>query len=87
MGATRYRAPPAEGLVVVPLDEIVAIFHRASGITHLVAPPVPELLNLMAGRWTTLDDIERTFELIDGDRAGLIAMFDELAVAGLVERA
>lgn len=71
----------------MPLGEIVAIFQRASGITHLVAPPVPDLLDLMAGQWTTLDDVERAFELVDGDRAGLCAMLDELVVAGLVERA
>ncbi|OWK32795.1 HPr-rel-A system PqqD family peptide chaperone [Sphingomonas mucosissima] len=87
MNATRYRAPPASDLSMVLLDELVAIFHRASGITHLVASPVPELLTALAGRWMTLDDIEQEFELIDGDRASLVSIMDGLGVAGLIERA
>lgn len=86
MDATRYRAPPAEGLSIAPLDDIVAVFHRPSGITHLVASPVPELLDALGGRWMTLAEIEDEFELVDGDRAGLATILDELAVAGLVER-
>lgn len=86
MSATRYRAPPAADLVSADLDELVAIFHRASGITHLVAPPVPDLLTAMAACWMTLDDLEQDFELVDGDRDALAAMLDELAIAGLIER-
>jgi PqqD family protein of HPr-rel-A system len=87
MCATRYRAPLPDGLAVVELDALVVVFHRASGITHLVAPPVPELLELMAGRWLTLDEIEAAFETVDGDRAALEAMLGDLTVAGLMERA
>lgn len=87
MNATRYRAPPASDLSMVVLDDLVAIFHRASGITHLVASPVPELLVALAGRWMTLDDIEEKFELVDGDRAGLVTIMNGLVVAGLIERA
>lgn len=87
MSATRHRAPPASDLCVADLDELVAIFHRASGITHLVASPVPDLLTAMAGRWMTMDDLEREFDLIDGDRDGLAAILDGLVEAGLIERA
>lgn len=87
MSATRYRAPPTSDLRVADLEEIVAIFHRASGITHLVAPPVPELLVTMAGRWMTIEDLEQEFVLVDGDRAGLVAILENLEVAGLIERA
>ncbi|MFL0417697.1 HPr-rel-A system PqqD family peptide chaperone [Sphingomonas sp. 179-I 2A4 NHS] len=86
MDATRYRAPPADGLAIVPLDDLVAVFHRASGITHLVTSPAPELLDALADRWRTLDDLETEFELVGGDRSSLIAALDELAAAGLVER-
>ncbi|SEI97414.1 hypothetical protein SAMN05428950_101731 [Sphingomonas sp. OV641] len=87
MTATRYRAPQPGELSFVHLDELVAIFHRASGITHLVTTPVPELLAALAGRWMTLHGIEQEFELIDGDRVGLRAIMDELTVAGLIEQA
>jgi PqqD family protein of HPr-rel-A system len=85
MSATRYRAPPADGLAIVSLDELVAVFHRASGITHLVTSPVPELLEALAGRWLTIDALEAEFDLVEGDRSGLIATLNELAIAGLVE--
>lgn len=87
MTATRYRAPPASDVSMASLDELVAIFHRASGITHLVVPPVAELLVAIAGRWVTLDNIEHEFELVEEDRQGLISVLNDLAVAGLIERA
>lgn len=86
MGATRYRAPPVDGIAIVPLDDLMAVFHRASGITHLVTSPAPELLDALADRWLSLDDLEAEFELVGGDRASLIAVLDELAAVGLVER-
>lgn len=87
MSATRYRAPPAAGLTIVPLDELVAVFHRASGITHLITLPVADLLEAIGGRWMTIDAIESEFEVADGDSASLSAALDELVTAGLVERA
>ena len=87
MAATRWRAPPAGELLIVPLDEIVAIFHRGSGITHLVASPVPELLAALSGEWRTLADLDAMFDFVDGDNAALVARLEELAVAGLVETA
>jgi PqqD family protein of HPr-rel-A system len=87
VAATRYRAPPADGFVIVALDELVAVFHRASGITHLVASPVPELLEVLGGEWLTLDALESEFDLLEGDRERLSATLDELVVAGLIERA
>lgn len=87
MAATRYRAPPVDGLRIVALDDLVAVFHRASGITHLVAQPVPELLEALAGRWLTLDALAAEFERVEGDLNALATTLDDLAVAGLVERA
>lgn len=87
MTATRWRAPPADGLRMAVLDDVIAIYHRASGTTHLVASPVPELLAHLAGRWVTADEIEDAFDLVGGTRAALIAQLGELADAGLVEAA
>jgi len=90
MPATRYRAPPFDGLRIVPLDDLVAIYHRASGVTHVVVSPVPELLELLADSWMTLDILSvalaARYEVQDGAE-GLVARIEELVAAGLVEAA
>lgn len=87
MEATRYRAPRAADLIATPMDDIVVLFHRTSGITHLVASPVPELLEALADRWMSAAEIEETFDILDGDRQDLVAMLEELAATGLIEQA
>jgi len=83
-----YRAAPPQVLCVVPLDTFTAIYHRASGITHLVAPPVPEILTALGTAGSTLDQLIARlgdeYDLLDGDVAALAARLDELAAAGLV---
>ncbi len=85
----RYRAPVAGGLRIVPLDELTAIYHRASGQTHVVAPPVPEMLELLAdaplGAAELLAALQARYDLPDADVAGVAARLEELAAAGLVE--
>ncbi|MFD1035570.1 HPr-rel-A system PqqD family peptide chaperone [Sphingomonas hankookensis] len=86
----RYRAPPAVSLRIVPLDALSAVYHRASGQTHIVAPPVPEILELIADQAMTPEELlaalAERFDLPDGDAAGLTARLDELVDTGLVER-
>lgn len=87
---TRYRAAPAATLRIVPLDALTVIYHRASGITHIVDSPVPELLDALGDAPLTLDEtlqgLAAAHDLIDPDRDALAARLDELVVAGLVER-
>ncbi len=71
--------------MIVPLDEIVAVFHRASGITHLVATDVADLLEALAAPGLTPAELEAIFA-VEGDREALQAMLADLAGAGLVER-
>ncbi len=91
MAATRYRAPPADALRIVALDDLVAVHHRTSGITHLVDRTTPELLSALGADWTTADTLltrlAEMFDLPDASRDALAARLDELALAGLVERA
>ena len=86
----RYRAPHPASLRIVPLDLLTAIHHRASGQTHVVAPPVPEMLDLLADAPLTADALlaalSERFDLPDGDVAALTARLDELVATGLVER-
>lgn len=85
MAATRYRAPAPDGLRIAPLDDLTAIYHRASGITHLVVEPVPELLGAMAGEWRRLDALAEVFGLAADERTALVERLDELIATGLVE--
>ena len=43
-----YVADPPSARAVVALDDLVAVLHRPSGATHLLAPPAPELLDALA---------------------------------------
>ena len=85
----RYRAPPAEALLTADLDAFTAIFHRPSGITHLLASPAPEILDALAEAPLDMDALlarlAATFDLADADPAALAARLDELVVAGLIE--
>ncbi|KQN29344.1 HPr-rel-A system PqqD family peptide chaperone [Sphingomonas sp. Leaf38] len=85
-----YRAPPSDGLLIAPLDEFTAVYHRASGITHLLTEPAPQILvAVQAGAWSLdalLDRLGRDYDLADGTREALTARLDELVEAGLVER-
>lgn len=90
MGEPRYRAPPAEALRIVPLDAIVAVFHRPSAQTHLVVPPMPEMLEALAGGDATAAELlvrlAERYDMPDADAAALTARLDELVETGLVER-
>lgn len=87
----RYRADPPSALLVEPLDAFVAVFHRASGITHLLVPPAPEILTVLGGEALTVDALlarlTAEYELVDADRAALAERVEELVVAGLVSPA
>jgi hypothetical protein len=43
----QYRAEPANERIIMPLDAMTLIYQRRSGITHIVAEPVPEILAAM----------------------------------------
>ena len=86
---TRYRAAPAATLRIVPLDVLTLIYHRASGITHVVDSPVPELLDALGAEALMLDEtlgnLAAAHDVIDPDRDALAARLEELVAAGLVE--
>lgn len=85
-----YRGPPEGGLLIAPLDAFTAVYHRASGITHLLAEPAPQILGALGERGLSLDALldrlARDYDLEDADRTALAARLDELIEAGLVER-
>jgi PqqD family protein of HPr-rel-A system len=86
----KYKAEPADQLLVEPLDAMTLIYQRRSGMTHIVAQPVPEILAVMgddavdaaqvAARLAAQFDVEAT------DAEAIVASrLDELAALGLVE--
>jgi PqqD family protein of HPr-rel-A system len=87
---SRYRAADPATLRIVPLDALTLIYHRASGITHVVDAPVPEILEALAGEPLNVDallaHLADRFDLADPDPMALAVRLDELVSAGLVER-
>ncbi|MEZ0241846.1 MAG: HPr-rel-A system PqqD family peptide chaperone [Sphingomonas sp.] len=85
-----YRAAPAATLRIVPLDALTLIYHRASGITHIVDAPVPEIIEALGDEALAVDALlarlSKQFDLTDADPMALAIRLDELVVAGLVER-
>lgn len=88
--AAQYRAPSPDALRIEPLDALTAIYDRASGRTHLVAPPVPEILAILAdgamGAAGLLSRLTQRYDLPDADPDVLLSRLDELIAVGLVER-
>ncbi|MBX9814121.1 MAG: HPr-rel-A system PqqD family peptide chaperone [Sphingomonas sp.] len=82
-----FRAAAPGALRTVALDGLTLVYHRASGITHLLASPAPEILAALAeprdlaglAAW-----LDARFDLAGGE-AALAARLDELIAAGLVE--
>ena len=50
-----YRADPPGGLVVAPLDAFTAVYHRRSGMTHLLTEPAPQILAILGEATLSLD--------------------------------
>jgi len=86
----RYVAVDSSALRIAPLDTLSAIYHRASGITHIVDSPVPELLAALAQPRTVdelLAHLSAEYDVPDADSAALAERLAELEGAGLVMRA
>ncbi|KQN25793.1 hypothetical protein ASE86_06205 [Sphingomonas sp. Leaf33] len=88
-GGGRYVAAAADTLRIAPLDTLTAIYHRASGITHIVDSPVPELLEALSEPRSLSDllgQLATDYDLTDADPAALTERLAELEAAGLVSR-
>lgn len=81
----------AESLRIVHLDTFVAVYHRTSGITHLITAPAPEILAALGEAGMTLaalaGRLAADYDLEDTDTAALAARLEELVSAGLVSAA
>ena len=86
-----YAADPPAARLTVPLDALVAVLHRPSGATHLLASPAPELLDALAegpaDARALLARLSGRYELIGAQAEAIEARMEELVVAGLAWRA
>ena len=86
MAGPVYTADPPEMLRRVELDGLTALFHEPSGMTHIVAPPAPQILDALGQGPADADEllarIEQAFEIDAPD--GLGPRLAELEAAGLV---
>ena len=86
-----YRAEQEEERLIEPLDSMTLIYQRRSGITHIVAEPVPEILAAMGSdvvdATTVAERLAVEFEMDVGDAEAVVAArLEELAALGLVEK-
>ncbi len=89
MAGPQYIADPPEQVRSVQLEGLTSLFHRPSGMTHLLAPPAPQILEALAGSAADAEGllarIGERFE-IEGGAEALEARLAELEAAGLVRR-
>ena len=84
-----FSADPVDGFKIIPLDGLTALYHRRSGMTHVLAEPAPEIIRALAGQQL---DVARLATALGVDcspdnASALAARLDELCEAGLVSRA
>ncbi|MEN2788675.1 HPr-rel-A system PqqD family peptide chaperone [Sphingomonas oligophenolica] len=88
MPETLYRMARPESLRIAHLDSFLAVYHRSSGITHLITAPAPEIMAVLGEAGMTVaaltERLAADYELGDTDPAALAARLDELVAAGLV---
>ncbi len=91
---TAYRRDEEDAVSACVLDDMVLLYHRRSGQTHMVISPVPEILERMVDGETVTaaamhDRLARDFDL--GERAAAVAEIgshlDALVALGLVRPA
>jgi PqqD family protein of HPr-rel-A system len=92
MAASLYAADPPETVRIAELEGLTLLYHRRSGLTHILAPPAPQILSALAAGPATaariVDRIGAEFELeADNPAAATEARLAELEAAGLVWRA
>jgi PqqD family protein of HPr-rel-A system len=80
-----------EALRVVHLDSFIAVYHRSSGLTHLLTAPAPEIMATLGEAGLTRaalgQRLAADFDLADLDETTLAERLDELVACGLVSAA
>ncbi len=88
----KYRAAAKDDLIWYGLDSMTLLFHRPSGITHMLADPVPAIFEVMGNIPLTVPEIASGLDAlfdIDADVDAediVLARLEELFALGLVSR-
>lgn len=88
----QYQAANPNDLILHPLDSMSLIFHKPSGITHVVADLVPAILEVMGGGSMVVEDVviklSENFDLEEGVDVEkiVLARLIEMSDLGLIER-
>ena len=89
MSGPRYVADAADRVCRVELDGLTALFHHPSGMTHLLAPPAPQILDVIADNPGDTGEITARLSAhfdLDGGEQAILARLAELEASGLVWR-
>ena len=91
MAGSSYIADSPADVRAVALDGLVALYHVPSGMTHVVAPPAPQILEALhegpGDARAILDRIRARYVVEDEGTGAIEARLAELEAAGLVRRA
>jgi PqqD family protein of HPr-rel-A system len=90
MAGPVYIADPDKLIRKVELDGLTALFHVPSGMTHIVAPPAPQILEALGAGPADAEELARRLDEIfeiEGGADAMAARLAELEAAGLVRRA
>lgn len=92
MAGPLYIADAQGAVSSVALDGLHVLFHAPSGMTHIVAPPAPEILAALGEGPADVGELLRRLQArydFEGDAAqeAIAARLSELEAAGLVRRA
>ena len=88
----KYRAAAQDDLIWHALDSMTLLFHRPSGITHMLADPAPAILEVMADASLTATEIATglmakfDIESTADTENIVLARLEELSSLGLVSR-
>lgn len=87
-----FRVANPNVFVLHTLDMMTLVFHKPSGLTHIVADPIPAILEVMQDGVFTPNEVVKAlkngFELEEGTDVEniVLARLDEMHILGLVER-
>ncbi|WP_339706898.1 HPr-rel-A system PqqD family peptide chaperone [uncultured Sphingosinicella sp.] len=89
----RYRAAARDAYVVRPVDDLTLVYHRPSGMTHVVSPAVVAILDLLHGRTLGIGEVcEQLAQHHDLDGEGddiarvVTARLNEMAAMDIIDR-